>query len=73
MAIKTHQERLEEIDTAISKVLSAQSLGKGDMQLYRAQYKALCDERRRVLSEYQSETGAYYRRTYGKQAGRTTT
>lgn len=73
MAVKTALERLEEIDTAITKVLSAQSLGKGDMSILRAQYKDLCAERRKVLAEYQGEAGSYYRRTYGKQAGRTTT
>ncbi len=73
MAIKTAQERLEELDAAISKVLSAQSYDKGDKSLLRAAYKDLVAERRKVLAEYQAETGTAYRRTYGKQAGRTTT
>lgn len=70
MAIKTTLEKIEELDAAISEVLTAQSLGKGDITILKAQYSALEEQRARLLTIYQQEQGTYYPRTYAGNAGR---
>jgi hypothetical protein len=57
MALKTTLEQLEEVQTAISEVLEAQSAGIGDMTFLRAKLSDLETREERLLKRYKSEQG----------------
>lgn len=57
MAIKSTATELEEVQTAISKVLEAQSLGIGDKTLMRAKLDALTVREEILLKRYRAESG----------------
>lgn len=69
MAIKTTLEQIEELDTAITACLLAQSMGKGDLNVQMARYEALTAERTRFLTVYQQEQGSYHPRTFAYNGG----
>ena len=58
MAIKSTTTELEEVQAAITKVLTAQSLGLGDKTIMRAKLEALTDREEILLKRYKAETGA---------------
>ena len=58
MAVKTTLEMLEDCQTAILLAESNQSYTIGDASVQRAKLKDLYAERRRLLSEYNKETGS---------------
>lgn len=57
MTIKSTATELEEVQTAISKVLEAQSLGLGDKTLMRAKLDALTAREEILLKRYRAESG----------------
>lgn len=57
MAVKTTLEQLEEVQTAISAVMSGQSYSIAGRALTRADLKALTDRETTLLNRYKSETG----------------
>jgi len=57
MAIKTTLEQLEEVQAAITKVMNAQSAGRGDKTLTRAKLDALTDRENILLRRYRAESG----------------
>ena len=57
MAIKSTTTELEEVQSAISKVLEAQALGIGDKTLQRAKLDALTAREEILLKRYRAETG----------------
>ena len=57
MAVKTTIEQLEEVQSAITKVLEAQSAGVGDKNLQRARLDFLGDREEKLLARYRAEQG----------------
>lgn len=57
MAIKTTLEELEEVQAAITKVRHAQSGGRGDKTLQRANLAELWKEQEILLARYKAEQG----------------
>ena len=57
MAIKSTTTELEEVQSAITKVLEAQSIGQGDKTLMRARLDALTEREEILLKRYKAETG----------------
>ena len=57
MAIKTTLEQLEEVQTAISKVMSGQAFVIGGKQVRRADLDILTKREEMLLKRYKSETG----------------
>lgn len=57
MAVKTTLEQLEEVQAAISKVMTAQSGGIGDKTLQRARLDLLTAREEQLLARYKAETG----------------
>ena len=58
MAVKTTLEQLEEVQTAISKVLKSQAYRSGANSNTRAELKALTEREDKLLIRYQAETGS---------------
>ena len=56
MAIKTTLEQLEEVQTAITKCLAAQSMGAGDKSVMRARLDFLQQREDTLLSRYKEES-----------------
>ena len=52
MAIKTTEEQLEEVQTAISKVMTGQSYSIGGRSLTRADLKSLMEREEILLARY---------------------
>ena len=57
MAVKTTLEQLEEVQAAITKVMSAQSGGMGDKNLQRARLDMLGTREETLLKRYKAESG----------------
>jgi len=57
MAVKTTLEQLEEVQTAISKVMNAQSGSRGDKTLQRARLDQLEAREEKLLLRYKAEQG----------------
>jgi hypothetical protein len=57
MALKTTLEQLEEVQTAISAVMSGQSYSIGGRSLTRADLKALMEREEVLLRRYKAEIG----------------
>ena len=57
MAVKTTLEQLEEVQAAITKVMSAQSGGMGDKNLQRARLDMLGTREEMLLKRYKAESG----------------
>jgi hypothetical protein len=58
MAIKTTAEQLEEVQTAITECLKAQSVGAGDKTILRATLASLNAREETLLKRYTEETAA---------------
>jgi hypothetical protein len=57
MALKTTLEQLEEVQTAITAVMSGQDVTIGDKRLSRADLNALSVREEKLLARYKSEQG----------------
>ena len=57
MAVKTTLEQLEEVQTAITKVLEAQASGIGDKTLQRASLASMSTREKILLDRYSAEQG----------------
>jgi len=57
MALKTTLERLEELETAMTLCLKAQSSGYGDKSHFMVRYRDLSAEYERLKRQYASEQG----------------
>ena len=57
MALKTTLELLEEIETAMSLCLKAQSSGMGDKTHFMARYRDLAAEHKLLKAQYAAEQG----------------
>ncbi len=68
--MKTTAERIAEYEAAETACLKAQQLGKGDMNLVRAQLKEIRAALNDLYVKYNSEQGTSVPRTYAKQGGR---
>jgi hypothetical protein len=55
MAIQTTLEQLEEVQTAITECLKAQSIGAADKNVLRASLASLTDRETMLMSRYKSE------------------
>jgi len=58
MAIQTTLEQLEEVQTAITECLKAQSVGAGDKTILRAQLASLNVREEMLWKRYNEETAA---------------
>lgn len=56
MAVKTTLEQLEEVQTAITAVMSGQSYTISGRSMTRADLKALTEREEKLLARYQSES-----------------
>jgi len=57
MAVKTTKAQLEEVQAAITKVMSAQAGALGDKSLQRAKLEALSAREEMLLKRYKAEQG----------------
>ena len=57
MAIKTTTEKLEEVQDAITKVLSSQSYTIGDASVQRAKLKTLYEYEQKLIADLAKEQG----------------
>ena len=57
MAIKTTTEKLEEVQDAITKVLSSQSYTIGDASVLRARLKTLYEYEQKLIADLAKEQG----------------
>lgn len=57
MALKGTQAMIEEIEAAITKVLTSQSYTIGDASVQRAKLKTLYEARDKLLNDYNREQG----------------
>ena len=68
--LKTTATRIAEYEAAETAALKAQQLGKGDMNLVRAQLKEIRAALNELYRQYKIEQATSYPRTYAKQGGR---
>lgn len=71
MALKTTAEQLEEVQAAITKVMSGQSVTIDGETITRADLGALQNREDRLLSRHRQETGQVTTRVYARNGGRT--
>lgn len=64
MAIKTTEEQLEEVQTAISKVMLGQTVDLDGHQITRADLTALTKREETLQSRYNAEQGNFAPRTF---------
>lgn len=57
MAVKTTLEQLEEVQEAITEVMTSQELGSADGRVVRAQLDALTRREEKLLARYYAESG----------------
>jgi len=67
--VKTTAERIAEYEAAETECLKAQQLGKGDMNLIRAQLKEIRAALNDLYEQYSIEQGTVVTRTYAGQGG----
>lgn len=68
--MKTTADRIAEYEAAETAALKAQSLGKGDMSLVRAQLREIRAALNELYVQYKLEQGTAVSRTYAGQGGR---
>lgn len=69
MAVKTTTQQLEEVQTAITAVMSSQSYTIDGVSFTRANLSALQDREKYLLSKYNEEQGTKPRVSVGKFGG----
>ena len=67
--MKTTVERIAEYEAAETECLKAQQLGKGDMNMVRAQLKEIRAALNDLYEQYAIEQGTAVTRTYAGQGG----
>ena len=65
MALKTTLEQLEEVQDAITEVMTSQELGGPNARVVRANLDALEAREKRLLAKYQAESGTESLKTVG--------